>query len=66
MDKLTKAGAAHYMRYHVLRTACSAGAVKDNSCWRGPSWSRAGAPASLTLLLLIFQALAPILVHWSL
>lgn len=47
MDKLTKAGMAHYMQYHVMRTLCSLEQVKDEICWSRLNRSRADDHASL-------------------
>lgn len=41
MDKLTKAGIAHYVQYHVMRTVHSIGDVKDEIGWSRLNRSRA-------------------------
>jgi len=63
---LTRAGIAYYMQYHVMRIVCCIGQATDAVCWSGWTKSRADDSASLLLLLLIFQALVLIVVHWSL
>lgn len=57
MDKLTKAGIAHYMQHHVIRTGHSIGQVKDKSA----GVDRVGQGPVIvphSLLLLIFQHLS--------